>query len=492
MKFDVIIVGEGLSALTTVLKLPANLKVAVISRNTYFASSSYYAQGGIASVFSPTDSIDKHIHDTVVAGDYICDESSVKKFINQGNTILQWLIDLGVPFTKSNGALHLTREGGHSERRIAHVGDMTGRSIMHTVIDHAIRLTNITWIYDHEVLDLIIISSKVSGVIVENLINKQLHKIFASKTVLATGGITGLYKYKTNINASNGEGIAMANRAGAKISNLEFIQFHPTVFQLDGRVISLITEAVRGEGGVLNNINNERFMFKYTNQGELAPRDIVSRSIYSEMKETNSSNVWLDITHKGQYFVQEHFPNLTELTAKYGFDLSKTSVPVSPAAHYTCGGIETNIAGRTNIDGLYAIGEVANSGLHGANRLASNSLLECIVMGRECANDIANSILTIEKYHLDELMYIQNQYSVSLNNFTEQIQEILWHYAGIVRTSAGIIKGIENINQLSDYPKDLMSYADYLRCKNIRDAAMLILDSANKRLESKGCHFIQH
>lgn len=491
MKFDVIIVGEGLSALTTALNLSTNLRVAIISRARYSESSSYYAQGGIASVFSPTDSVEKHIHDTMVAGDYISNESSVREFINQGNCVLQWLIELGVPFTKDNGEIHLTREGGHSERRIAHVSDMTGRSIMRTMMNHAMRLPNLTWIYDYEVLDLISDDYKVFGVVVENLKNKQLQFFFAPKVVLATGGITGLYSHKTNVNASNGEGIAMAYRAGAKVSNLEFIQFHPTVFQLNGNVISLISEAVRGEGGILNNIHNERFMYKYTCKGELAPRDIVSRAIYSEMRETNTSHIWLDITHKGQCFVEKHFPNLTKLTAKYGFDLSKRAVPVSPAAHYTCGGVETNISGKTNIDGLYAIGEVSNSGLHGANRLASNSLLECIVMGRECANDIGNAILSLKDNKFNDISYNHRQYSISPKNIMVEIQDVLWQSAGIVRTLDGITQGIEKVNILSSYQKGFISCADYIRSKNLLDAAMLILCSASSRIESKGCHFIQ-
>lgn len=487
MKFDLIIVGEGLAALTLILHLPERLKIGVISRNKHSESSSFYAQGGISAVYSNEDKLEKHVQDTLIAGDGLCDEKVVKQIVAQGPSALQWLIDSGIPFTEEDGAIHLTREGGHSERRVAHVDDMTGRAIMQLLIQKVSLLPNIVWIRQHEALELLSDGNSVSGVIAQSLIDQEISIFYSPKIVLATGGVTGLYPYATNPTAGKGEAIAMAWRAGATIENLEFIQFHPTAFLSDGKVISLITEAVRGEGGFLYNSNNVRFMEQYSPQKELAPRDVVSRAIYSEMKYQNTSHVYLDISHKGAQFVQQHFPNLTKLTNAYGFDLSATKVPVSPAAHYTCGGIGANVAGETGIRGLYAIGEVANSGLHGANRLASNSLLECVVMGRACAQSIqscnvplvyqrAPKLLdAIETPLTDEILY--------------ELREMLWSRAGIVRTDAGLSQGLKKLAEIEGCSQRKDPYGQALRNRNMFDAANLIMRSAAGRMESRGGHF---
>lgn len=487
MKFDLIIIGEGLAALSLILHLPENLKVGVISRNKHSESSSFYAQGGISAVYSAEDNLEKHVQDTLIAGDGLCDEKVVKQIVAEGPSALQWLIDSGIPFTEEDGLIHLTREGGHSERRVAHVDDMTGRAIMQALVQKVSLLPNIVWIRQHEALELLSDGLSVSGVITQSLIDQEISIFYSPKIVLATGGVTGLYPYATNPTAGKGEAIAMAWRAGATIENLEFIQFHPTAFLVDGKVVSLITEAVRGEGGYLYNSENMRFMEQYSSQKELAPRDVVSRAIYSEMKIHNSSHVLLDISHKGVSFVEQHFPNLTKLTNAYGVDLSTSRVPVSPAAHYTCGGIGADVTGKTSVGGLYAIGEVANSGLHGANRLASNSLLECVVMGHACAQSIQSCSASIANHNPPRPL---DAIETSLTDeILGELRTILWSSAGIVRTDAGLSQGLKQLVEIEGRQQRLKPYGQAVRNRNIFDAASLMLQSAAARKESRGGHF---
>nr|WP_315463551.1 L-aspartate oxidase [uncultured Rhodoferax sp.] len=486
MKFDLLIVGEGLAALTLLLHLPSSIKTGVVSHSKFNEPSSYWAQGGISAVFSNEDNFEKHISDTLAAGDGLCDRDAVRHIVSEGTNVLQWLIDMGVPFTRENNVIHLTREGGHCERRVAHVDDMTGRGIMQTLQARVALLPNVTWIRQYEALELISSDKKVTGLVAQSLADGDVTVFSAPNVVLATGGITGLYPYATNPHASKGEAIAMAWRAGAAVENLEFVQFHPTAFHVDNKVISLITEAVRGEGGYLRNSENERFMPKYSSQNELAPRDIVARAIYSEMSIHKSSHVWLDITHKGIEFVQHHFPNLLEITKKYGCDLSRARVPVSPAAHYTCGGIAANVSGQTTVAGLFAIGEAANCGLHGANRLASNSLLECVVMGKACAEVISNtSMATGSKEYIHVPTTIKTSFSGKL---LPKLRSVLWEGAGIIRSNQGIQAGLKQLEIMRD-GKNILPYGQALREQNIYDAARLVLQSASLRKESRGGHF---
>jgi len=487
MKFDLLVVGEGLASLTLLLNIPSNFKVGVISRNKFDEPSSYLAQGGISAVFSENDDFGKHIEDTQVAGDGLCNEDVVRNIVNAGTSVLQWLIDMGVPFTRENNDIHLTREGGHSERRVAHVDDMTGRGIMQTLQAKVALLPNVTWIRQYEAVELISDGIQVTGLIAQSLADGDVTVFNAPNVVLATGGVTGLYTYATNSHASKGEAIAMAWRAGAAVENLEFIQFHPTAFHVDQKVVSLITEAVRGEGGYLFNAANERFMSKYSSQEELAPRDIVARAIYSEMAANQSPNVWLDIAHKGNQFVEHHFPNLVELTRIHHCDLSRTRVPVSPAAHYTCGGVAASLSGQTSVAGLFAVGEVANCGLHGANRLASNSLLECVVMGKACAEAIAGAIPVSSKKTSIRIPAVIDT-SLTLEMLPE-LRSLLWNCAGIVRTDEGIQSGLLRLDTMQTEPPSLLPYGQALRARNIHDAAYLILHSASLRKESRGGHF---
>jgi len=486
MRFDVLVVGEGLAALTMLLHLPPTLKVGVISRNKYDEPSSYWAQGGISAVFSADDDYEKHVQDTLAAGVDLCDERAVRQIVGEGTNVLRWLIEQGVPFTREEGQIHLTREGGHSERRVAHVDDMTGRGIMQVLQAKVALLPNVTWIRQYEAVEVISDGHAVSGVVAESLADGDVTVFSASVVVLATGGLTGLYQYATNPHASKGEAIAMAWRAGAAVENLEFVQFHPTAFQFENRVISLITEAVRGEGGLLYNVAGERFMPRYSGQLELAPRDIVARAIYSEMQAHGTSYVWLDITHQGKDFVEHHFPNLVEITKAYGCDLAQHRVPVSPAAHYTCGGIAADVAGRTNVEGLYAVGEVANSGLHGANRLASNSLLECVVMGKACAEAVSGEAMRSSCSELAPPRVIETTLQPSL---LAELRTILWSHAGIVRNDASILAGMKNVERLKNNPASVLPYGQAMRVQNIYDAANLVLRSASLRKESRGGHF---
>ncbi|MBC7857776.1 MAG: L-aspartate oxidase [Burkholderiaceae bacterium] len=489
MKFDLLVVGEGLAALTLLLNIPPTIKVGVISRNKYDEPSSYWAQGGISAVFSVDDDFDKHVKDTLVAGDGLCDEQVVRSIVTAGTSVLQWLIDMGVPFTRENNDIHLTREGGHSERRVAHVDDMTGRGIMQTLQAKVALLPNVTWVRQYEVVELISDGARVTGLIGESLADGDITVFSAPNVVLAAGGITGLYPYATNPHASKGEAIAMAWRAGAAVENLEFVQFHPTAFQVDQQVVSLITEAVRGEGGHLFNIVNERFMPRYSAQQELAPRDIVARAIYSEMTAHQSPYVWLDISHQGSAFVEHHFPNLVELTRGFDCDLSRTRVPVSPAAHYTCGGVAADVSGQTSVAGLFAIGEVANCGLHGANRLASNSLLECVVMGKACAEAIAGAAVpSNQKAAIRIPAVIETSLPLPLV-MLPKLRALLWQHAGIVRSRDGIQTGLRKLDAMQREPASLLPYGQALRARNIHDAAHLILHSAAQRKESRGGHF---
>jgi len=486
MKFDLLIVGEGLAALTMLLHLPANIKVGVISRSKYDEPSSYWAQGGISAVFSVEDDLEKHVQDTLAAGDGLCNEKAVREIVGAGPNVLRWLIDMGVPFTRENNDIHLTREGGHSERRVAHVDDMTGRGIMQALQAKVALLPNVAWIRQYEAVELISDGNRVTGLIAESLADGDVTVFSAPNVVLATGGLTGLYPYATNAHASKGEAIAMAWRAGASIENLEFVQFHPTAFQFENKVVSLITEAVRGEGGHLFNVKNERFMPKYSPQEELAPRDVVARAIYSEMAIHQSSYVWLDISHKGRHFVEQHFPNLVALTKQYDCDLSTVKVPVSPAAHYTCGGVAANVAGQTKVKGLFAIGEVANCGLHGANRLASNSLLECVVMGQACAEAITSAAMpTSQKVSIHVPAVLETSFPPTL---LADLRAVLWSSAGIVRTQQGIQAGLQQLIDMKQH-LGVHPYGQALRAQNIQDAAFLILHSASLRKESRGGHF---
>src|SRR4051794_27870232 len=397
MEFDVAIVGSGLAGLSVALNLAETRRVAVIAKRSMTEGASDWAQGGIAAVLDSADSIENHVRDTLVAGGGLCDEAATRFIVEHGRASIEWLIGQGVPFTKDDAAelgFHLTREGGHSHRRIIHAADATGHAVVATLSERVRRHPNITLLEDHYAIDLItsdrlgLPGRRCHGLYALDLQSGRTVTIQAPQTVLATGGAGKVYRYTTNPDTLTGDGIAMAWRAGCRVANMEFIQFHPTCLYHPQERSFLITEALRGEGGHLKLPDGTRFMAAHDVRLELAPRDIVARAIDFEMKKHGLDHVWLDATHLGEAFLKEHFPTIHARCLALGIDIARQPIPVVPAVHYTCGGVVSDPHGRADVAGLYAVGETSYSGLHGANRLASNSLLECVVLGRTCAAHI--------------------------------------------------------------------------------------------------------
>ena len=397
-EFDVLVIGSGAAGASLALHLceDSNIKIAILSKNKMEDGATINAQGGIAAVMDENDSIESHVKDTLDAGAGLCDPKTVLFTVKNGKKSIQWLIDQGIKFTKDKDSYHLTKEGGHSKRRIMHADDATGREVENTLINLVKNTKNIFTFENHIAIDLVVNKNTCIGAYVYD---EALDKVIAfnSKvTVLACGGASRTYLYSTNPNVASGDGIAMGKRAGCKISNMEFNQFHPTCLYHPKAGSFLISEAMRGEGAHLILPNGERFMDKFDKRAELAPRDIVARAIDHEMKRLGIRNVYLDISYKSEDFIKSRFPNIYRECLKYGFDITKEPIPIVPASHYTCGGIKVDLNGCTNIRGLYAIGETSCTGLHGANRLASNSLLECFVFAEAAASHICANIDNFE------------------------------------------------------------------------------------------------
>lgn len=387
MQTDVLIIGAGLAGLSVALSLPADCRITMIAKADPMECASAYAQGGIAAVLNPADHVDNHVKDTLIAGAGLCDAEHVRHILTQAAAAIQWLYQLGVPFNREQGALHLTREGGHGQRRIAHVADHTGHSITTTLQQHLAHHPNICLFSQTHIQQLLTHASGCDGARVMTH-DGMMHTIHARCTVLASGGLGQLFSLTTNPLSAQGDGVALAALAGCQTKQLGFVQFHPTALAIPLNPCFLISEAVRGEGGILRNHQGERFMAAYDDRLELAPRDIVARAIASEMARTQQSHVFLDITHLDRHFILTHFPSIYQQCLNHQLDITRDWIPVAPAAHYACGGVATDMAGRTNIPALYVVGETACTGLHGANRLASNSLLECVVLGRATAENI--------------------------------------------------------------------------------------------------------
>ncbi|MDF7675817.1 L-aspartate oxidase [Neisseriaceae bacterium ESL0693] len=384
---DVLIVGAGLAGLSVALSLPAETHITLIAQSDLIECASGYAQGGIAAVLDPFDQVKEHVHDTLIAGAGLCDTDHVRHILSQAGDAIQWLCQLGVPFSRENGTLHLTREGGHSQRRIAHVADHTGLSITTTLQQHLKHRPNIRLLPQTQLQQLITDTQGCNGGLVRQA-DGSTGIIHARCTVLATGGLGQLFGLTTNPLSAQGHGVALAALAGCRVKQLAFVQFHPTALAKPQNPCFLISEAVRGEGGLLRNHRGERFMEKYDQRLELAPRDIVARAIATEMAENRQSHVFLDITHLDTDFIIRHFPSIYQHCLTHQIDITRDWIPVAPAAHYACGGVITDLAARTDVPALYVVGETACTGLHGANRLASNSLLECVVLGRAAAQNI--------------------------------------------------------------------------------------------------------
>ncbi|AJJ33996.1 L-aspartate oxidase [Yersinia rochesterensis] len=506
---DVLIIGSGAAGLSLALRLAPYCKVTVLSKGPLNEGATFYAQGGIAAVFDETDSISSHVDDTLIAGAGLCDKEAVEFIASNARSCVQWLIDQGVLFdTETNASgeerYHLTREGGHSHRRILHTADATGKEVETTLVGKASTHPNILVKERCNAVDLIT-SNKIGlagtkRVVGAYIWNRELEKVetFRAKAVvLATGGAAKVYQYTTNPDISSGDGIAMAWRAGCRAANLEFNQFHPTcLFHPQARNF-LLTEALRGEGAYLKRPDGSRFMLDFDARGELAPRDIVARAIDHEMKRLGADCMYLDISHKPTDFVMQHFPMIYEKLLSLGIDLTKEAIPIVPAAHYTCGGVMVDQHGRTDLDGLYAIGEVSYTGLHGANRMASNSLLECLVYGWSAAEDILLRLPTAKLApHLpdwDESRVDNSDERVVIQHNWHELRLFMWDYVGIVRTTKRLERALRRINtlqqEIDEYYANFRISNNLLELRNLVQVAELIVRCAMERKESRGLHY---
>lgn len=502
--FDVLIIGSGLAGLTLALQIADQKKVCLVSKRQVNDSASSWAQGGIAAVLNSDDSIESHIQDTLVAGAGLCDAEVTRMVAEHGREAVEWLISQGVGFTKEAGhdTLHLTREGGHSHRRIAHVADATGQAVQKTLSQRIREHTNITILENHIAVDLIT-SAKLKmpganrclGAYVLDNDTGKVKTIAAQQTVLATGGAGKVYLYTTNPDVSTGDGLAMAWRAGCRVANMEFVQFHPTCLYHPYAKSFLISEIVRGEGGTLQLPDGSRFMLEHDPRAELAPRDVVARAIDFEMKKRGLDCVYLDITHKPAEFIKEHFPNIYARCLELGIDITKQPIPVVPAAHYCCGGVMTDMHGCTDIPNLYAIGETACTGLHGANRLASNSLLECLVFGRAAAQHILQAAPeTLPSLpNWDESRVTDADEEVLITHTWNELRRFMWNYVGIVRTNKRLSRALHRIHMLRDEVHEFYCNFrvsnDLIELRNLLQVAELIVNSAIERHESRGLHY---
>jgi L-aspartate oxidase len=507
---DVLIVGSGAAGLTAALNLAESRKVAVIAKGSLSEGATGWAQGGIAAVLEEGDSFEAHVEDTMTAGAGLNDRAVVEHVVGAAPRAIAHLAELGVPFATQDGVLHLTREGGHSHRRIVHVADATGRAVQQALEAAAARNPNIQLLPDMAAIDLITgrhatsfsTSGAVHGLYAYNRAVQRVETLTARATILASGGAGRAYLYSTAPRGATGDGIAMAWRAGCRVSNMEMMQFHPTCLYNLGVKNFLITEAVRGEGGHLKlppgvKGGGERFMTRFDDRGELAPRDIVARAIDHEIKRLGLDYVHLDISHRGEDFVRGHFPNIYERLLGLGIDITREPIPVVPAQHYTCGGVVVDLAGRTDAPGLYAAGEVTESGLHGANRLASNSLLECLVFGEAAARDIAERWEELtpppQIRAWDESRVTDSDEEVVVQQIWGEIRRFMWNFVGIVRTTKRLERAKRRIDMLrqevTDYYAHFRVTPDIIELRNLVEVADLIIRSALARRESRGLHY---
>ncbi|QIO09323.1 L-aspartate oxidase [Acinetobacter lanii] len=504
--FDVIIVGSGGAGLSLALSLPEHLKIAVLAKSHLTDASTYYAQGGVAAVLDQADSIQQHMDDTLIAGAHLCEHQAVQHTVEGGKASVDFLLNQGVKFTlDEHEQLHLTREGGHSQRRIIHAADATGKAISTTLVERIQEKKNIQ-IFEHFIaIDLITLhklghtdqDNRALGLYALDERTEKVHTFLAPFTALACGGAMKAYLYTSNPDIATGDGIAMAYRAGCRVANMEFNQFHPTCLYHPQARSFLITEAMRGEGAYLRLPDGERFMLRFDERAELAPRDIVARAIDYEIKRLGIRHVWLDITHKSPDFVRDHFPTLYARLLELGIDITREMIPVVPAAHYTCGGVVVDDNSQTDIMGLYAIGETSYTGLHGANRMASNSLLECFVYGMRAAEHIQQQFNDpIEYPHIPawDATQVENpdEDVVILQNWDE-LRQTMWNYVGIVRTTKRLERALHRIEMLkkeiNEYYQGYHVSKNLIELRNLVLVSEMIVRCAMQRKESRGLHY---
>jgi L-aspartate oxidase len=508
---DVLVIGSGAAGLTLALTLPEHLRIAVLSKGNLSNGSTYWAQGGVAAVLDDTDTIESHVADTLNAGGGLCREDAVRFTVEHSREAIQWLIDQGVPFTRDDQTdredggfeFHLTREGGHSHRRIIHAADATGAAIFNTLLQQTKQRNNIELLEQRVAVDLIterklgLDGQRCLGAYVLNRASGEVDTFSARFVILATGGAAKVYLYTSNPDGACGDGIAMAWRAGCRVGNLEFNQFHPTCLYHPQAKSFLITEALRGEGALLKLPNGERFMPRFDERAELAPRDIVARAIDHEMKRLGIDCVFLDISHKPAEFVKTHFPTVYERCLDFGIDITKEPIPVVPAAHYTCGGVLVGENSATDIPGLYAIGETSFTGLHGANRMASNSLLECFVYARSAAADILAQLHQVKPPDSlpdwDASQVTDSDEDVIIAHNWDELRRFMWDYVGIVRTNKRLQRAEHRVRLLLDEIEEFYSNykvsRDLIELRNLAQVAELMIRSAMQRHESRGLHF---
>jgi len=507
-QFDVLVIGSGAAGMTLALKLSKRHRIAMLCKDDPTEGSTYYAQGGVAAVLDEYDSVSSHINDTLIAGAGLCHEDVVEFTVKRSAAIIDWLVELGVNFdtmTQADGSteFHLTKEGGHSHRRVIHAADATGREIAETLNEHLEDHHNVTVFSKYVAVDLItrdkigLPGNDCVGAYALNLANQQVELFRARFVVLATGGASKVYLYTSNPDTASGDGVAMAWRVGCRVANLEFNQFHPTCLYHPKAKSFLISEALRGEGAKLTLPNGHRFMPEFDDRAELAPRDIVARAIDHEMKRLGCDCVYLDITEKGDDFIQSHFPNIHARCLELGINISVEPIPIVPAAHYTCGGIVTTKDGATDIPNLYAIGESSFTGLHGANRMASNSLLECMVFAESAAAHIdAQSIEPEARYVIpfwDETQVTNSDEDVIISHNWEELRRFMWDYVGIVRTDKRLQRARRRVRllqqEVTEYYSNYRISSDLLELRNLILVADLMIQCAIARKESRGLHY---